>query len=407
MSDVSQKPLVRTSKIIIPVDFKDTALAISCYYVPMTSFQFTVHAADKSTFARSGTFLTPHGPVQTPVFMPVGTRGTVKGMTTSQLADLGAQILLANAYHLYLRPGNGVVEGAGGLHKFMNWEGPILTDSGGFQVFSIADTLEVDDDGVTFRSIIDGTLHRWTPEDNMRVQERLGADIIMQLDQCPPYPAEESLAATAVRRSLEWAERCKLFHAREDQALFGIVQGGVFQHLREESATRLAQIGFPGYGIGGYSVGEPHNLMLDSLAPLHDILPKDKPRYLMGVGSPTSMLQAIGLGIDMFDCVLPTRTARTGTAFSSTGRMNLRNAKNKSDFGPLDPQCVCPTCKGYSRAYLRHLVLSKEMLSSILLSIHNLALLTNLTVEARTAIERGGYGAFLQQWLEGPGADDY
>lgn len=380
---------------------------ISCYYVPMTSFQFTVHAVDTSTFARSGTLLTPHGPVQTPVFMPVGTKATVKGVTTPQLADLGAQVLLANAYHLYLRPGLEVVEGAGGLHTFMNWKGPILTDSGGFQVFSIADTLEVDDDGVTFRSIIDGTLHRWTPEDNMRVQERLGADIIMQLDQCPPYPATESLVETAVRRSLEWAQRCKLAHSREDQALFGIVQGGVFPHLREESATRLAQIGFPGYGIGGYSVGEPHDLMLDSLAPLHGILPKDKPRYLMGVGSPTSMLQAIGLGIDMFDCVLPTRTARTGTAFSSNGRMNLRNAKYKSDFGPLDPQCACPTCEGYSRAYLRHLVLSKEMLGPILLSVHNLAFLTNLTVEAREAIERGEYGAFLQRWLEGPGADDY
>ncbi|MCL5887254.1 MAG: tRNA guanosine(34) transglycosylase Tgt [Actinobacteria bacterium] len=373
----------------------------------MTRFDFSVHATDPHSSARTGTLLTTHGPVKTPVFMPVGTRATVKGVTTPQLAELGAQVLLANAYHLYLRPGVDLIRRAGGLHSFMNWNKVILTDSGGFQVFSIADTLKLDDDGVTFKSIVDGTLHRWTPEDNMAVQEALGADIIMQLDHCPPYPASKELVATAVRRSLDWARRCKDAHRRPDQALFGIVQGGVFEDLRIESARGLVDIGFPGYGIGGYSVGEPHDLMLESLAPVCEILPADKPRYLMGVGNPTSMLQAIGLGVDMFDCVLPTRTARTGTAFSSQGRMNLRNARYKDDLGPLDDSCTCPTCRDYSRAYIRHLVQCKEMLGSTLLSIHNLAFLTNLTVLAREAIREGRYAQFLDEWLAGPGADDY
>lgn len=241
----------------------------------------------------------------------------------------------------------------------------------------------------------------------MRVQEDLGADIIMQLDQCPPYPASEELVATAVARSAAWAERCKAAHSRDDQALFGIVQGGLYPHLRAESVERLVHIGFPGYGIGGYSVGEPHELMLESLPAVCDALPADKPRYLMGVGNPTTILQAIGCGVDMFDCVLPTRTARTGTAFSSQGRMNLKNARYARDFGPLDPGCACPTCVNYSRAYLRHLVQAKEMLASTLLSIHNLAFLLDLTASARRAIEQGTYGSFLSDWLHGPGADDY
>ena len=294
--------------------------------------------------------------------MPVGTRATVKGVTTPQLHDLGAQVLLSNTYHLFLRPGSDLVREAGGLHRFMNWDRAILTDSGGFQIFSLADTLKLSDDGVEFRSIVDGAKHFWTPEDNMRVQEDLGADIIMQLDQCPPYPAEKEFVATAVRRSADWAARCKAAHSREDQALFGIVQGGVFEDLRLESVERLAELDLPGYGIGGYSVGEPHELMLESLAPVCDAMPANKPRYLMGVGNPTTILQAIGLGVDMFDCVLPTRTARMGTAFSSAGRMNLRNAQYARDFGPLDPACTCPTCTQYSRAYLRHLVTTKEML---------------------------------------------
>jgi queuine tRNA-ribosyltransferase len=289
----------------------------------------------------------------------------------------------------------------------MCWEGPILTDSGGFQVFSLADTVKLHDGGVEFRSIVDGAKHFWTPEDNMEVQADLGADIAMVLDVCPPYPADKTRVAEAVRRSAEWAARCRAAHTRDDQALFGIVQGGVFDTLRLESVERTVEIGFPGYGIGGYSVGEPHDLMLESLAPVAAALPADRPRYLMGVGNPTTMLRAIALGIDMFDCVLPTRTARTGTAFSSEGRMNLRNAKYARDFGPLDASCTCPTCTTCSRAYLRHLVTVKEMLASTLLSVHNLHFLMELARRARKAVLEGTYATLLAEWMSGPGALDY
>lgn len=373
----------------------------------MTHFDFELVATDPTTSARRGRFHTAHGPVETPVFMPVGTRATVKGVTTPQLRDIGASVLLANTYHLFLRPGSDVVREAGGLHTFMNWDRIILTDSGGFQIFSLADTVKLSDQGVEFRSILDGSKHFWSPEDNMRVQQDLGADIVMQLDQCPPYPAEKSLVATAVHRSAEWAARCSAAHCREDQALFGIVQGGVHTDLRLESVDRLTQLDLPGYGIGGYSVGEPHDLMLESLEPVTSAMPTNKPRYLMGVGNPTTILQAIGLGVDMFDCVLPTRTARMGTAFSSAGRMNLKNAQYARDFGPLDPQCGCETCTEYSRSYLRHLVSTKEMLGSMLLSTHNLHFLLDLTARAREAIERGSYGTFLSSWLASPAADDY
>ena len=373
----------------------------------MTLFDFELLAQDGTTSARRGRFRTAHGPIETPVFMPVGTKATVKGVTTPQLHELGAQVLLANTYHLFLRPGSDVVCDAGGLHTFMNWDRAILTDSGGFQIFSLADTLKLSEDGVEFRSILDGTKHFWTPEENMRVQQDLGADIVMQLDQCPPYPAEKEFVATAVRRSADWAARCEAAHTREDQALFGIVQGGVFEDLRLESIERIAELDLPGYGIGGYSVGEPHELMLESLAPVCAAMPQDKPRYLMGVGNPTTIVLAIGLGIDMFDCVLPTRTARTGTAFSSAGRMNMRNAQYARDFGPLDPECSCPTCTQYSRAYIRHVVSMKEMLGSILLSIHNLHFLLDLTAKARVAVEEDRYGAFLADWMASPGAIDY
>jgi queuine tRNA-ribosyltransferase len=373
----------------------------------MALFDFDLLARDSSTKARRGRFHTSHGAVETPVFMPVGTRGTVKGVTTPQLAELGAQVLLANTYHLYLRPGSDVVRDSGGLHAFMNWDRAILTDSGGFQIFSLADTLKLTDEGVEFRSILDGSAHFWTPEDNMRIQNELGADIIMQLDECPPYPAEKPAVATAVDRSAKWAERCKAAHARTDQALFGIVQGGVFGDLRRASVERLSGLELPGYAIGGYSVGEPHELMLESLAPVVDELPANRPRYLMGVGNPTSMLQAIAMGVDMFDCVLPTRTARTGTAFSSAGRMNLRNARYARDFEPLDAECTCSTCAHYTRAYLRHLVTTKEMLGAILLTVHNLHFLLDLTRRAREAIEAGRYGALLSAWLDSPGGEDY
>jgi queuine tRNA-ribosyltransferase len=373
----------------------------------MPHFAFTTSATDLTTAARAGVFTTPHGDVPTPMFMPVGTRATVKGVTVDQLREIGAHVVLANTYHLFLRPGADIVREAGGLHRFMAWDRPILTDSGGFQVFSLAETVKLSDEGVEFRSILDGTKHFWTPEDNMAIQEALGADIIMQLDQCPPYPAEKAFVAEAVRRSAEWAARCKVAHAREDRALFGIVQGGVHADLRAESAARLTELDFPGYGIGGYSVGEPHDLMLESLAPVTEALPADRPRYLMGVGNPTTMLEAIGLGVDLFDCVLPTRTARMGTAFSSQGRMNLRNAQYARDFGPLDPECSCPVCSTYTRAYLRHLVSTKEMLGSTLLSVHNLHVLIDLARRARRAIEQGAYAAFLAAWRMGPGADDY
>jgi len=373
----------------------------------MNHFDFELLASDPGSGARRGRLQTPHGPIETPVFMPVGTRATVKGITTDQLRSLNAQVLLSNTYHLFLRPGADVVEGAGGLHRFMNWNRAILTDSGGFQIFSLADTLKLDDDGVTFRSIIDGAWHRWTPEDNMAIQQQLGADIIMQLDQCPPYPAERELVATAVKRSAMWAERCKAAHGRADQALFGIVQGGVFGDLRAESVARLTEIDFPGYGIGGYSVGEPHDLMLESLDPVCAALPADRPRYLMGVGNPTTILEAISLGIDMFDCVLPTRTARLGTAFSSEGRLNLRNARFARDFGPLDPACTCATCTEYSRSYIRHLVNTKEMLGSILLTAHNLHYLLDLTRKAREAIEDGTFASMLAAWRESEAANDY
>jgi len=388
----------------------------------MTAFDFSVLARDQRSSARRGVLQTAHGRVHTPIFMPVGTRATVKGATPTQLREIGTQILLANTYHLYLRPGAELIANAGGLHEFMGWDRPILTDSGGFQVFSLGETFKITDEGVRFRSIVDGSYHDWSPEENMRIQRLLGADIAMQLDVCPPYPAEESVVADAVRRSAEWAARCKTAHEREaheraargiearggdDQALFAIVQGGLYDHLRRESVERLVELDFPGYGIGGYSVGEPHELMLESLPHVTAILPEDRPRYLMGVGNPTTMLRAIGLGVDMFDCVLPTRTARTGTAFSSEGRLNLRNARFAADLDPLDPNCTCSTCTGFSRAYLRHLVSTKEMLGAILLTVHNLHYLIDLAAKAREAIEHGRFAEMLAEWEASPAAVDY
>jgi queuine tRNA-ribosyltransferase len=344
--------------------------------------------------------------------MPVGTHATVKGLMPPQLEDLAAQVVLANSYHLFLRPGAAVVEQAGGLHRFMNWHHPILTDSGGFQIFSLADTLKVDDDGVSFASILDGSRHRWTPEDNMRIQNQLGADICMQLDECSPYPCEKAKVARAVVRSAEWARRCRRAQQNPGQALFAIVQGGIFGELRAESVSRLLEIEtserpFEGFGIGGYSVGEPHELMFETLGNVAGALPHDRPRYLMGVGNPSTLLAAIGEGIDMFDCVLPTRTARMGTAFTSEGKLNLRNARFSRDLTPLDAHCDCPVCRGYSRAYLRHLILSKEILASVLLSLHNLHFLIELMSRARAAIIADEYGRFLQKWKESPAARDF
>ena len=370
--------------------------------------------------ARRGVFTCAHGTVQTPVFMNVGTQGAIKGAVSAHdLKEIGCQVELSTTYHLHLRPCDQVVRQMGGLHRFMRWDGPILTDSGGFQVFSLADTLKLDDEGLTFRSIYDGAKVRWTPESNMAVQEQLGADIAMQLDQCTPYPAEKAFVAKAVDLSANWARRCLAAHTRPDQTLFGIVQGGMELDLRLESVRRLREIEresleaggrrFGGFGIGGYSVGEDHETMFETLAPLvSEYMPKHKPRYLMGVGNPTTLVRGVGVGIDMFDCVLPTRTGRMGTAFSSEGRLNFRNARFAHDDGPIDPTCTCPVCTGgYSRALIRHMVTQKEMLGGILLSMHNIYYLLNLMQRARQAIIEGRYGAFVSDWMNSPAAVDY
>lgn len=373
------------------------------------SYKLLAH--DSTTDARVGVFQTAHGPITTPVFMPVGTKATVKGITVDQLAELKAEIILANTYHLACRPGAELIAEAGGLHEFMQWKGPILTDSGGFQVFSLFDTLKISEEGVAFTTVREygGQKMCWTPEINMDIQEKLGADIIMQLDQCPGYPAEKSFVKRAVELSALWAERCYKAHQKKDQALFGIVQGGMHLDLRIQSLQNLQAAGdFPGFGIGGYSVGESHELMFETLAPLaSQYMPKDKPRYLMGVGNPTTLLRAISYGVDMFDCVLPTRTGRTGTAFSSEGRLNMRNAKFKRDFTPLDHACTCPVCQKYTRAYLHHLIGQKEMLGSTLVSMHNIYYLCNLMERAREAIIARRYGEFLREWMDSPAALDY
>ena len=378
---------------------------------------FDLNLDAQSGHARATTFETAHGTVRTPVFMPVGTSATVKGIQPETLKQLNAQIVLSNAYHLAMRPGVEVVEEAGGLHKFCAYDGPMLTDSGGFQIFSLEDTRKLDKDGVTFTSIYDGDKVRWTPEDNMDIQQRLGADIVMQLDQCPPYPATREFVKGAVDLSAAWAKRCLAAHTREDQALFAICQGGMELDLRMESIEALLQIEresvaaghkrFDGFGIGGYSVGESHDTMFETLGTVARALPEDRPRYLMGVGNPTTLLRAVHEGVDMFDCVLPTRTARMGTAFSSTGRMNMRNAKFTHDFGPLDDKCGCPVCQTHTRAYIRHLIKQSEMLGAILLSIHNLYFLIDLMSRARDAIMADSFEEFFQDWMNSPSANDY
>jgi len=368
--------------------------------------------------ARALEYETAHGSFRTPMFMPVGTHATVKGITPEELRSLNAQVVLANTYHLYMRPGVDVVEEAGGVQEFMSYDGPMLTDSGGFQLFSLAHMMKPGDDGVKFRADdYDGSKHFWTPEINMEIQERIGADIVMQLDQCVGYPAERADVEASTKLSWEWAERCLAAHKRPDQALFGIVQGGMHLDLRMESVRRLLEIErtsvdsggrrFDGFGIGGYSVGEDHEVMFQTLGDVCAALPADRPRYLMGVGNPTTLVRAVGMGVDMFDCVLPTRTGRMGTAFSSQGRMNMRNAKYTRDFGPLDPQCTCATCTQHTRAYIRHLVKQDEMLGAILLSRHNLHFLIDLMRRAREAVLAGTYDEFLAEWMASPAANDY
>ncbi len=357
------------------------------------SLSFTVDATDGD--ARLGRLETAHGTVRTPAFMPVGTQATVKGLLPEAVRESGADILLGNAYHLMLRPGAERIERLGGLHRFMNWPGPILTDSGGFQVMSLSTLREIDEEGVTFRAPTDGSRHRLTPARAMAVQRSLGSDIAMVLDECTAYPASEAEAASSMRRSMRWAGLCKeAFMAGPGRGLFGIVQGGVHPRLRAESAAALVEIGFDGYAVGGLAVGEGQALMLAVLDGLRGALPAEKPRYLMGVGTPADMVAAVQRGVDMFDCVLPTRSGRTGRAYVSGGTLNLRNARHAEDPAPLDPDCSCPTCAGYSRAYLHHLFRTGEMLGPILLSRHNLHVYQRLMAGLRGAIAEGRLAAF-------------
>jgi queuine tRNA-ribosyltransferase len=359
-------------------------------------FTFDLIAQDGD--ARAGVFHTPHGDIPTPIFAPVGTQATVKSLTQRQLTELDARLILANTYHLYLRPGDDLVAEMGGLHKFMAWDGPILTDSGGFQVFSLSDTRQVDEDGVTFKSHIDGSTHRFTPELSVAIQENLGADIIMAFDECAePYDRAYNIEAMA--RTHRWVERCQAAKTRRDQALFGIVQGGVFPDLRETSAEFIAGLGFPGNAIGGLSVGETKPEMYAMIEVVNAVLPADKPRYLMGVGTPQDLVDCVGLGIDIFDCVLPTRLARHNAAMTDTGRMNMMNAQYARDERPISAACTCYTCQNHSRAYIRHLIQAREMLSGTLLSIHNIHTLLNLVAQLRAAICAGEYHDFARAYL--------
>jgi queuine tRNA-ribosyltransferase len=349
--------------------------------------------------ARAGILHTPRGPVETPVFMPVGTKGTVKGLTPEDLREVGAGIVLGNTYHLYLRPGSDLVKEAGGLHGFMGWNGPILTDSGGYQVFSLAETRSISEEGVEFASVYDGSRHFFTPELTTRVQEELGSDVAMVLDECPPPNAPREYHEDSLRRTARWAERCKEAHGMEDQALFGIVQGGLYPDLREQSLGLTVEIGFDGYAVGGLSVGESREAMLETLTLTAPRLPTEKPRYFMGIGDPVGILQVIALGVDMFDCVLPTRLARHGAALTPDGRLNLKNAKFRHDFGALDPECSCETCVGYSRAYLAHLVRENELLGHRLLTLHNVNFTVDLCRRARQEIRAGRFETWSRAWI--------
>jgi queuine tRNA-ribosyltransferase len=349
--------------------------------------------------ARAGIFHTPHGPLPTPVFAPVGTQGTVKAVMPRDLHEAQATLILANTYHLHLRPGDELVRDLGGLHQFMQWPGPILTDSGGFQVFSLTEINRIDDDGVTFRSHIDGSKRRLTPESSMQIQENLGADIIMAFDQCPK-PHDRGEVEPAVARTTAWAQRCRQAHPDDDrQALFGIVQGGIFEDLREQSAAELRAVGFPGYAIGGLAVGETKAEMYRTLDHTIPLLPADKPRYLMGVGEPDDLIEGILRGVDIFDCVIPTRLARHGSALTAGGRLNLRNLDHARSEAALDVTCRCYTCQHFSRAYLRHLVKAKEILGHMLLSLHNIYFLIQHVRSMRAAVLDGSLEAYREAFL--------
>ncbi|MDO5041212.1 MAG: tRNA guanosine(34) transglycosylase Tgt [Peptoniphilus sp.] len=351
-------------------------------------FKFELIKKSKDCKARLGKITTDHGEIETPIFMPVGTRATVKTMTPEELKDLKAQIILSNTYHLFLKPGTDIIKKAGGLHKFMNWDRPILTDSGGFQVFSLADSRKISEEGVEFRSHIDGSKQFLSPEISIDIQNILGSDIMMCFDECAPYPSTYEYIENSMNRTTRWAKRCKEHHKNTDrQALFGIVQGGMYKDLRKISAEALVELDFPGYAVGGLSVGEPLELMNEILDFTVDYLPADKPRYLMGVGTPDYLFEAVERGIDMADCVLPTRIARNGTVMTSHGKLVIKNAQYKEDFTKLDPECDCYTCKNYTRAYIRHLFNVDEILALRLATIHNLHFLINLMQGIREAIK--------------------
>ena len=350
------------------------------------AFSYELIKTCKQSGARLGVLRTPHGDIPTPIYMPVGTQAVVKAMTSRQMREIDAKILLANTYHLHLRPGEKLIEKAGGLHKFMNWNGPILTDSGGFQVFSLAKLNQITEEGVKFRSHLDGTLEMMTPESSMAIQEALGADIAMAFDVCSPYPCDYDTAREAMERTHRWAVRCKEAHTREDQALFGIVQGAFYEDLRKESVRFLTTLDFPGYGIGGLSVGEPKSLMYEILDSMMPLIPVHKPRYLMGIGTADCLVEGVLRGVDMFDCVLATRVARNGTALVPEGRLVVRNATYAEDFRPIQEGCDCYACTHHTRAYIRHLIKANEITGAHLISVHNLRYLLRLMEEMREAI---------------------
>lgn len=366
----------------------------------MSRLNFALLGTDATSHARRGRLTLRHGVVETPAFMPVGTQGTVKAMTPEELTTLGAQIILGNTYHLYLRPGHLLIQSLGGLHQFMNWNGPILSDSGGFQVYSLSKLRKVDDDGVTFQSHVDGSTHRFTPEHSIAVQVALGVDIAMAFDECAPYPAKREEVERALERTTRWGARCLEARGENPQALFGIVQGGMHLDLRTQSAQELMALPFDGFAIGGMSVGEPKHLLWEVVAHTAPQLPTHKPRYLMGVGTPEDLLDGVMHGVDMFDCVMPTRNARNGVLFTSTGKISIKNQQYQRDPGPLDAECGCYTCRHYSRAYLRHLFMSKEILASRLNTWHNLHFYQSVMAGARKAIEEQRFMEYRKVFLE-------
>ncbi len=359
---------------------------------------FEVRCKCSSTGARTGILQTRHGPVKTPVFMPVGTQATVKALTPGELLELGAQIILGNTYHLYLRPGHKVIKALGGLHRFMNWHRPILTDSGGFQVYSLATFRKIEEEGAIFRSHIDGSLHKLTPELAIEIQEALGADIMMALDTCIPYPSPEQETKKATELTTRWARRCLSARTRKELLLFGIVQGGMFKHLRTRHTEELLSLDFDGYALGGLSVGEPKDLLFEMIECCRPLIPDHFPCYVMGVGTPEDMVQCVSLGVDMFDCVMPTRNARNGMLFTSFGHIVIKNSRFVSDDSPVDPECNCYTCKNYSRAYLRHLFMSRELLAYRLNTIHNLHYYLGLLTDIRAAIRQDRFEDFKREF---------